>query len=415
MNDAGTLAVAALVAAGIVVRPFRLPEAVWAVAAAFLLVAFGWLPIRDALHAVALGSDVYLFLTGMMLLSEVARRGGVFEWIATHAVNAARGSTLRLFALIYGAGVVVTAIMSNDATAVVLTPAVFAAAGKAGVKPLPLLFVCAFVANAASFVFPISNPANLVVYGAAMPALPIWLERFALPSLAAIAATYAVLLWTQRAALRGACRPQVGGDALDANGRFALTAIAVTAAVLLIVSGLGLSLGLPAAVLGAIAVVATSVRGRVSVWPVLENVPWSILPLVAGLFVLVEAVRRTGAFGWLAALVAHAAASSQPLAAAASGAAIALGSNAINNLPAGLIARTIVQMTHAVPRVTDAMLIGVDLGPNLSIAGSLATILWLAAIRREGQNAGFGSFIRIGIVAMPSALLLALAARLLLP
>ena len=96
-----------------------------------------------------------------------------------------------------------TVLLSNDATAVVLTPAVYAATRAAKVEPLPYLFVCAFIANAASFVLPISNPANLVVFGKQMPPLSDWLRAFALPSLAAIVATYLALRLTQRRALDG--------------------------------------------------------------------------------------------------------------------------------------------------------------------------------------------------------------------
>jgi di/tricarboxylate transporter len=136
----------------------RLARGDLAVAGAVLLVALGLLPADAALAAVAKGGDVYLFLTGMMLLSEVARREGLFDWVAAHVVNGARGSPRRLFALVYLVGTVTTVFLSNDATAVVLTPAVFAAARRAKTDPLPLLYVCAFVANAASFVLPISNP-----------------------------------------------------------------------------------------------------------------------------------------------------------------------------------------------------------------------------------------------------------------
>ena len=107
---------------------------------------------------------MYLFLSGMMLLSELARVNGVFDWLASIAVRRARGSSARLFTLIYGLGTVVTILLSNDATAVVLTPAVLTAVRKAKAEPLPYLFACALIANAASFVLPISNPANLVVF-----------------------------------------------------------------------------------------------------------------------------------------------------------------------------------------------------------------------------------------------------------
>lgn len=112
--SASTLAIwiiAALATGGLIVRPFRLQEAISAVAGAVLLVALGLLPVAAALEAVARGTDVYLFLAGMMLLSEIARREGLFDWLAAHAVNAARGSTRRLFFLVYAVGVGVTAIL----------------------------------------------------------------------------------------------------------------------------------------------------------------------------------------------------------------------------------------------------------------------------------------------------------------
>ncbi|MDB5829501.1 MAG: Arsenical pump rane protein, partial [Variovorax sp.] len=122
-----TWAIAALAAAGVIARPFKWPEAVWAISGALLLLVLGLLPVDKALQAVGKGSDVYLFLIGMMLLSETARREGLFDWVAAMAVNHSRRSPQRLFLLIYGVGVVVTTFMSNDATAVVLTPAVYAA------------------------------------------------------------------------------------------------------------------------------------------------------------------------------------------------------------------------------------------------------------------------------------------------
>ena len=201
MTDAAiaTSAVAALAALGVVTRPFRLPEAIWAVGGALILVGFGVLPWRDALTGVARGTDVYLFLLGMMLLAELARQEGLFDWLAAKAARLAKGSATRLFTLIYGVGIVVTAFLSNDATAVVLTPAVAAVVRAAGIeKPLPYLFTCAFIANAASFVLPISNPANLVIYGSHMPPLLQWLPHYALASVLSIVATYVVLRLTQR-------------------------------------------------------------------------------------------------------------------------------------------------------------------------------------------------------------------------
>jgi len=86
----------------------------------------------------------------------------------------------------------------------------------------------------------------------------------------------------------------------------------------------------------------------------------------------------------------------------------------VNNLPAGLLASTVLQQATPPQLVVDAMLIGVDLGPNLSITGSLATILWLSALRREGADVGFFRFLKLGVLVMPPALILAVGARLLI-
>jgi arsenical pump membrane protein len=118
-------------------RPRRIPEYVWAVTGAVLLVMFRLLPVRAAWAAVRSGTDVYFFLAGMMLLAELARNHGVFDWLAGEAMAHARGSQTRLFVLVYGIGIVVTALLSNDATAVLLTPAVLAVVTSSRVPSLP--------------------------------------------------------------------------------------------------------------------------------------------------------------------------------------------------------------------------------------------------------------------------------------
>jgi len=405
--------IAGVATAGVIVRPFKLPEAVWAVSGAATLLVLGLLPWADGLKAVGRGLDVYLFLIGMMLLSETARREGLFDWVASYAVNRARRSPGRLFLLIYGVGVVVTTFLSNDATAVVLTPAVYAATRKAKVEPLPYLFVCAFVANAASFVLPISNPANLVLYADHTPPLGRWLASFALPSALSILATYGVLRLVERSNLRVPCESDVEQPNLSVSGRTALAGIGLTAVALLAVSAFDIRLGLPTCVLGALTTAVVLVRNRETPAILLRGVSWAVLPLVAGLFVLVEALDRTGLTGALAAAMNSAAHASEPGAAAGAGGLLAVASNLMNNLPAGLIASTTISQAHPPRQVVDALLIGVDLGPNLSITGSLATILWLTAIRREGESVGFWRFLKVGVLAMPPALLLALGARLL--
>ena len=404
--------IAALATAGVILRPWRLAEAIWAVAGAAALVLFGLLPWADALRAVGQGTDVYLFLIGMMLLAELARQEGLFDWLAAYATRHARGSAKRLFALVYLVGILVTVFLSNDATAVVLTPAVYAAARAARAEPLPYLFICAFIANAASFVLPISNPANLVIFGSRMPSLLHWLAAFALPSALAILATFVALRLTQGRALAAAIAGDIDLPRLPDGAGLAASGIAVTALVLLTASALDQPLGLPTFLAGSLSAGLVLLHRRAAPWALLRGVSWSVLPLVGGLFVLVAGVARTGVLERLTLALQAMAERSVDQAAWAAGLLSALACNLANNLPVGLVAGSIGQ-GRIPPQVTRALLIGIDLGPNLSVTGSLATILWLVALRREGAHVGAWQFLRLGLVVMPPALLLALAAVLL--
>lgn len=407
---AATWGIAGLATFGVIARPWNLPEFIWAVTGAALLVLLNLLPWPEAMAAAAKGTDVYLFLVGMMLLAEVARKEGLFDWLAAQAVRYSRGSAKRLFLIVYIVGTIVTVLLSNDATAVVLTPAVYAATRAAKVEPLPYLFICAFIANAASFVLPISNPANLVVFGAQMPPLAEWLRTFTLPSIAAIAATYLVLRWTQASALDAPVAEAQDISPLTIGSTLALIGIGLTAIVLLTASALDRDLGLPTFIAGTIVTALVLAIRRQSPLPVLKGVSWSVLPLVAGLFILVEGLNRTGALPALARVLKQAATASPQATSWISGIAVALASNLLNNLPMGLIAATTSQAAQVPAHVTGAILIGVDLGPNLSVTGSLATILWLIALRREGEHVGALRFLRLGLLVMPPALLLSLGA-----
>ncbi|WP_375455928.1 arsenic transporter [uncultured Methylobacterium sp.] len=409
-----TWGIAAAATLGVILRPFAWPEAVWAVLGAGLLVVLGLLPWPDAWAGVRKGTDVYLFLVGMMLFAEIARKEGLFDWLAGIAVRMARGSATRLFLLVYVVGTVVTVFLSNDACAVVLTPAVYAATRAARAEPLPYLFICAFIANAASFVLPISNPANLVVFADHMPPLGQWLRTFALPSALAIVATYLVLRIAQNGALtRQTIETETDVPALGLGGKVAGAGIVATAGALIGASAAGIELGPPTFAAGlATTLVILAIR-RGGLVAVVRDVSWSVLPLVAGLFVLVEALEKSGVLTRLAEPL-KAYAQSDPAATAwASGALVALGSNLVNNLPAGLLAGAAVQTAEVSRRIAGAILIGVDLGPNLSVTGSLATILWLTAIRREGEDVSAWRFLKLGLLVTPPALALALAGLLL--
>jgi arsenical pump membrane protein len=241
-----------------------------------------------------------------------------------------------------------------------------------------------------------------------MPPLAVWLRLFALPSIVSILATYLALRLTQRHALDAGVAKVDDTIRLSLTGALAAGGIALTAVVLLVASAMGRDLGLPTFVAGAAVTAVILLIGRQSPLPVIKDISWSVLPLVAGLFILVEGLNRTGVLPALARMLKTAAAASPQATSWVAGIVVAVASNLANNLPVGLIAATTTQTAHAPAGVTAAILIGVDLGPNLSVTGSLATILWLIALRREGEWVSTWRFLKLGLVVMPPALLLSL-------
>ncbi len=371
--------IAGLATLGVIARPWNLPEYIWAVAGAVLLVACGLLPWRGAAAAAGKGLDVYFFLVGMMLLAEVARQEGLFDWLAVQAVRHSRGSASRLFAIVY-------AVASSPFFCRTTRPPSFS---RRPCTPPPALrrsSLCPICLPARSSPMPRAlfcpspNPANLVVFGERMPTLLEWMRYFALPSVASIVATFILLRISQRGSLTG--RVDDKGEKIDLTRNAATVAfgLAATAIVLLAASASGRDLGLPTFVCGSVVTVIVLLLGRTSPMRVLRDVSWSVLPLVAGLFTLVEGLNHTGILSTLAGLLKQAATSAPHETSWGAGIIMAIASNLINNLPMGLIAATTTQAAHSPHQVTAAILIGVDLGPNLSVTGSLATILWLVAL-----------------------------------
>ncbi len=386
-------------------RPRGIAEVYWIGGGALLLVCLRLVPLRLAGKAITQGTDVYLFLIGMMLLSELAREHGVFDWLSSAAIRSANGSCTRLFTVVYGIAVLVTIFMSNDATAVVLTPAILSAVRKAKVQPRPYLFACALIANAASFVLPISNPANLVVFGGgAMPPLGAWLRFFGVPSLLSIAATYVVTRIMFRRDLRAELREETEGKSLNGEGKLVLAGLAAMIVALLGASALGKGLGLPACVAALAVAAVVSMNSKSNPLRLAREISWGTLALVAGLFIMVDAVESVGALGITGHWLAWAKHLPPVDAALVTGYAVAVANNLINNLPLGLIAGETLKSAHAGSLLAQTVLIAVDLGPNLSITGSLATLLWLLALRKEGLHVSFWDFLKIGAVAMPVAL-----------
>lgn len=381
----------------VALRPCSIPDWTWPIGGAAMLVLLRAETPSGAVSAVAAQWNVLIFILGLMTISAAAERSGLFACVADTLLERARGSRRRLFTYIFGAGAILTMVMSNDATAIVFTPVVYGAIASRGIDALPFLYACTFVADTASFGLPFSNPANLLV--SSRPHLAPFVVHLFVPMLVAVGLNLAIFLVFFRGKLRGRYRAPA---AAPLSPRMRWTAFAMGIVVLSYVGALFFDVPLgPVALGGAVLVVAVS---RTDPRHALAEIGWPTFVLLAGMFVLLDAVVHQGAVAWaLGAL--HDQARSGPLVAILSATfGAALAANVLNNLPVAVISGALV--SHGIaPALGYGLIAGVDLGPNLTTTGSLATILWLTAVRSRGVHVNPFEYLRLGLMIVPITLL----------
>ncbi len=375
------------------IRPRAIPEWMWALAGAALVIALGFEPVGAALSAIARQWNVLFFVLGLMGLSAAAEESGAFTWVAEVMVERARGSRRRLFVLLFLSGAVLTFLLSNDATAIVFTPLVYRAVAKRGGDALPFLFGCVFVADTASFGLPFANPANILVLP--QPQILSYIWHLGPPQLAAIAINLLLFLAIFRPQLRG----HYEFDVSEApNARVVRTLIAMCCVVAAYIGALVFDWPLgPVALAGGLITLAVAHVGPIAA---VRHVGWKTFVLLAGLFALVDAIARAGFVDRIShALGTTASFGSLPMIAAATAGA-ALLSNVFNNLPVAVASSYVV--AHASSHLfAYPLIVGIDLGPNLTTTGSLATILWLAILRERGVRISALEYLRLGVIVVP--------------
>jgi arsenical pump membrane protein len=359
--------------------------------------ALGYESLTDAFAAVARQWNVLLFILGLMAIAAAAEESGAFAWIAGLVLDRAAGSRRRLFILLFMACAVVTLLLSNDATAIALTPIVYQAVSQRAAGDVkPFLFPCAFVANTASFGLPFSNPANVLILPHARLVPYVW--HCGPPQLAAIAVNLAIFLYFFRRDLRGsferADRPRSNPRTRRTLGALCVVAAGYFAALIF-----GWPLGL-VAIAGAGLTLAAAQAAPAHT---LARISWRVLLLLAGLFVLLDALTRAGLLRWAFAGLDDALRYGTVATTAIAAGGAALLSNAFNNLPVAVAASYAVAHTRS-EHLAYPLIVGVDLGPNLLTSGSLATILWLAIVRRYGVRVSFAEYARLGALVVPATL-----------
>jgi arsenical pump membrane protein len=386
-----------------VARPPWLPEAVVATAGAVLLVAVGVIDVARARDALADLAPTVGFLAALLVLADGCRREGLFDALGALMARRAGARPRRLLAMVFAVAAAVTAVLSLDATVVLLTPVVFATAARLRTSPRPHVYACAHLANSASLLLPVSNLTNLLAFHASGLSFTRFAALMALPTLGAVAVEWLVL----SRFFAGELRPPRGARpaAAAAGPPFPRLAVAVLA---LTLAGFGLSsaVGVAPVWVAAAGAAAISVpaiaRGRATAAELARAAEPGFLVFVLGLGVVVAAASARGLESAVAAVLPAGGSLPELLAIAALAAVLA---NVVNNLPATLMLVPVA--AAAGPAAVLAALVGVNVGPNLTYVGSLATLLWRRVLHAEDTDVQTGEFLRLGALTVPAALLAA--------
>jgi arsenical pump membrane protein len=388
-----------------VIRPWGWPEAVAAVPAAALVIVTGALPAHRAWAQAQRLGPVIGFLAAVLVLAQLCQDEGLFAACGAWLARGCVGSPRRLLARVFVIASVITAVLSLDATVVLLTPVVFATAARLGARPRPHVYGCTHLANSASLLLPVSNLTNLLAFAATGLAFTRFAELMALPWLAAVTAEYLVFRRFFRTDLNAKAQgaPTTAGPAEVPV--FALVVVACTLAGFTVASLAGINPAWAAAAGAAVLAARALARRHTSpagIWRA-AGVPFLIF--VLALAVVVAAVTDNGLASALRQVFPGDASLPALLATAA---LAAVAANLINNLPAVLVLLPLA--TAAGPASVLAVLLGVNIGPNLTYAGSLATLLWRRVLREHDAEPDLGEFTRLGLLTVPAALIAATVA-----
>ncbi len=398
MNEAVALVALALSLTAAVARWRRAPDWAVAAAAAVVVVLVGALSFHGARTALGRLGPTVGFLAALLVLADGSRRAGVFDALGALMAFGSRHRPRRLLAMVFMAAAGTTAVLSLDATIVLLTPIVFATAARLPTSPRPHVYACSHLANSASLLLPVSNLTNLLAFAACGVSFTRFAALMALPWLVAIAVEWVVLSRVFAGDLRqgGALASSPDAERRPALPVFALVVIGLTLVGFGVSSIVGVA---PVWFATAGAVALTLRRPPDSLSGLIGAAEPTFLVFVLALGVVVTAAGNHGLSSAVDSLIPQGASLPALLAVAAVSAVLA---NLVNNLPATLIIVTVV--SASAPGGVLAMLIGVNVGPNLTYVGSLATLLWRRIVHAHDEDVDTREFLKLGALTVPVSL-----------
>ncbi|MBV9095796.1 MAG: hypothetical protein JO132_18325 [Streptosporangiaceae bacterium] len=386
-----------------VTRPRGLPEAVVGAPAAIILIAAGAIAAGTAAAEARQLAPVIGFLAAILVLAHLCDDDGLFRAAGARMAGSSAGRPRRLLAQVFLTASVTTAVLSLDATVVLLTPVVFATAARLDVRARPHVYACTHLANSASLLLPVSNLTNLLAFAASGLAFGRFAALMALPWLAVIGTEYAVFRRFFAADLASS-----GGDGAAGQAAlpvFTLAVVGLTLAGFVVASAAGISPAWAAFAGAAVLAARALARRRTGPAALVRAADPAFLIFVLSLGIVVRAVVDDGLGAALAPLLPGGTSLPALLGIAALAAALA---NLTNNLPAVLVLLPLAAPSgHA---AVLAVLLGVNIGPNLTYTGSLATLLWRRVVHRHGSAPDLREFTTLGLLTVPAGLTLAVLA-----
>jgi arsenical pump membrane protein len=404
MAEALSLALVAAILGWAVARPFGWPQVIVAVPAAAVVIGTGAISVEQAGAEVARLAPVIGFLAAILILARMCTDEGLFQAAGSRLNAVARGRPRRLLAAVFAVAAVVTVVFSLDSTVVLLTPVVFAIAARLGVRPKPHVYACAHMSNSASLLLPVSNLTNLMAFAASGLSFTRFAGLMALPWLTAIAVEFAVFRWFFAAELDDDGQAPSTEEARRVPV-FALATVAATLAGYVVTSAMGANPAWTAAVGAGLLSVRALIHRSTTPAAVIRAGAIPFLLFVLALGIVVQAAVQNG----LVATISHMIPADTTLPALLGIAAVAaVLANLMNNLPAVLVLLPVVSPVGA--GAVLAVLIGVNIGPNLTYGGSLATLLWRRVVNDHDATVNLAQFTRLGLLTVPTALILAVVA-----
>ncbi|MER6960021.1 SLC13 family permease [Streptomyces sp. NPDC000618] len=403
---AASLSVVLLVAAlgWAVLRPAGRSEALVAVPAAAVAIVLGAVSPEHALAEAERLGPVVGFLAAVLVLAHLCDVEGLFTACGAWMARRAAGRPRRLLVAVFVLASVITAVLSLDATVVLLTPVVFATAARMGVRSKPHVYACAHLSNTASLLLPVSNLTNLLAFTASGLSFTRFAALMALPWVVAVGAEYLVFRRFFADDLP-AVEPVVDDGPAPGLPLFALITVGCTLAGFVVASAVGIEPAW-AAFAGALVMAGRAlVRRRVTPVAVVRAAAPGFLAFVLALGIVVRAVVDNGLADALRHVLPDGSGLLTLLGVAALAAVLA---NLINNLPAVLV--LVPLAAPAGSGAVLAVLLGVNIGPNLTYAGSLATLLWRRVVQERAERVEVGEFTRLGLLSVPAALIPAVVA-----